>query len=216
MPARKKLTPPSPPVVRTNNGIPVHCKFDKLVEAAALIANPKNYRQHPASQVARLKALVEANGWRRAIVVSSLSGLIITGHGAMTAGVAMDDTVPVEYQHFSSPEEEARHLIADNKASEGAQNDDAALSALLKEISELTPAVVGMDSKEFDRLLKSAEDLAAGEEAPPEKRQAVSYTLKFDDKAQRDAWNAWLRKLKAELPDLPSAAARIMFAVSRQ
>ncbi len=222
MPTRKKLPPPPPSPASTNGGIRILCKYDQLMTSAELQANPQNYRRHPVSQLERIKSAIIANGWRRAVVVSRQSGMIVTGHGAANAAGLMDDNIPVEFQDFATPVEETRHMVADNKASDGGENDDAVLSALMKELAEmepLAPESLAMDARELELLLKSAEDLANPKEKTPPKASTGNsspvYELVFDDKEQQATFHAWLRRLKSELPDIRTIAARVIFAITR-
>jgi len=83
----------SPPPVRILGGMMaeplVKCAYDKLVPTVELRPNPKNYRQHPKKQIQLIGDIIAKTGWRRPVTVSTLSGLIVKGHGAHAAAVAM-------------------------------------------------------------------------------------------------------------------------------
>jgi hypothetical protein len=125
--------------------IPVHCKFDKLEPVEKLKPNPRNPRTHPAEEIASLARIIKETGWRRAIVVSKRSGLIVRGHGAVQAARLLDCPVPVELQNFKSQAEEHAHMIADNRLAELAAWNDAQLADVLKELDYETKALSGYD-----------------------------------------------------------------------
>lgn len=194
----------------TPTGIPIHCLFDKMIPAKELTANPKNYRKHPDSHVQKLCGIIRENGWRKPVVVSRLSGLIVTGHGATLAGMAMDDSVPVEYQDFASAAAEKRALVADNKASDGAKDDDAILAQLLKELEGVTPDGIGMTLKEMEELTAIANGTSTPKGSTRSTPKAViSYNLIFDNLGQQERFYAAVNSVKESRPDLATFAARL-------
>ncbi|NLH01169.1 MAG: ParB N-terminal domain-containing protein [Clostridiales bacterium] len=77
--------------------IPVFCAFDKLVEIDDLKPNPKNPNQHPQEQIALLAHIIQEQGWRAPVTVSTLSGFVVRGHGRlMAAKLAGCEKVPVD------------------------------------------------------------------------------------------------------------------------
>lgn len=194
---------------QTPGGIPVHCRFDKLMPATELQRNPKNYRQHPASQIRVLAGLIRQNGWRKPVVVSDRSGLIITGHGSTMAAISMQDSVPVEFQHFTDEAAENAAMIGDNKATEGAKDDEAALAALIKELGGINPEAVGMGADELERLTAMANGTATPKAPRAPGKSVISYNLIFDTLDQQQRFYDLLTKLKKDHPDLTTIASRI-------
>ena len=123
-------TPPTPSAPL------VFCAYTRLVDVAELKPNPRNPKRHPRRQL-EVYAKILAGGWRRPIVVSNRSGLIVKGHGAYEAArdVLKADIVPVDYQEYTSDEAELADLLADNKLAELAENDENALAELLGELT---------------------------------------------------------------------------------
>lgn len=140
------------------SGILVHCAFHEMRPAGELVPHPKNANTHPAKQLDRYEAVVVGNGWRRAVVVSRRSGVIIKGHGAVAMAARRGWEVPVEYQEYSSEKEELRDLVADNKLAELAETDDEKLRALLTAVDAEELALTGFDAGELERLLREAEE----------------------------------------------------------
>lgn len=68
-------------------GIPVFCAFDKIVPVGEVKPNPKNPNQHPEEQIDLLAKIIQAQGWRAPVTVSTLSGLVVRGHGRLMAAI---------------------------------------------------------------------------------------------------------------------------------
>jgi hypothetical protein len=103
-------------------------KFD-WVDPKTLKPNPKNPNKHSPEQIRRLVKLIKAYGWRHPLIVSNQTGLVIVGHGrlsaALQAGILQ---VPVHYQDFKDESEEYGFMVADNGISEWAELDLAAIN----------------------------------------------------------------------------------------
>jgi len=120
---------------QTAADIPVHCRDCEMVDVADLVPYPGNPNKHPDEQIALLAKIIRARGWRHPVIVSTLSGRVVAGHGRIQAarllGVA---TVPVERQAFGSEAEEHEFLLSDNRLAELAERDGALLKDLLEQL----------------------------------------------------------------------------------
>lgn len=117
------------------DGVPVFCAHDAIVDAAALVPNPKNPNNHPDSQVQLLGRIIRSAGWRQPITVSTRSGFIVKGHGRLAAALLEGmKEVPVDYQAYASEAEEYADLIADNRLAELADLDQKMLAEIFAEI----------------------------------------------------------------------------------
>ena len=114
--------------------IPVFCAFDKIVPVEELKPNPKNPNRHPKDQVELLSRVIEAQGWRQPVKVSTRSGLIVSGHGRYEAALLLGCPVPVDFQSYPSEEDELADLLADNRIAEMAEMDNAMLRDLFAEL----------------------------------------------------------------------------------
>lgn len=114
--------------------IPVFCAFDKIVPLEELKPNPKNPNHHPQNQVELLARVIEAQGWRQPVKVSTRSGLIVSGHGRYEAALHLGCPVPVDFQSYPSDEDELADLLADNRIAEMAEMDNAMLRDLFAEL----------------------------------------------------------------------------------
>lgn len=114
--------------------IPVYCAFDKIVPLEELKPNPKNPNKHPQDQVELLARVIEAQGWRQPVKVSTRSGLIVSGHGRYEAALLLDCPVPVDFQSYPSDEDELADLLADNRISEMSEMDETLLRELFADL----------------------------------------------------------------------------------
>ena len=142
-------------------GIPVYCAFDEVVSIEEIKPNPKNPNTHPPEQIEILAKVIREQGWRAPVTVSTLSGLVVRGHGRVMAAQLLElDAVPVDYQHYNSPEEEAADLVADNRIAELSEIDDAILAELLADVDldSIDIALTGYTDELLAELTESVMD----------------------------------------------------------
>lgn len=199
----------------TAGGVAIRCHFDKLVRASELTPHDKNTKIHPPEKVLRIRRLIRKAGHRRAVVVSKLSGKIVKGHcrwkGALNDD---DDELPVEYQQYRNKAEELADLAADNFAADGSDDDEANLLDIVRELGgiECDGDILGMEPEEFAKIL---EHLDPDKKAPaPKREKSRNYNIEFDDATQKEAWLAFLARLKADMPE-QSIGERLMEAIAR-
>jgi DNA modification methylase len=119
----------------TAGAIPVFCAYDKLVNPLDLRGNPRNPNKHPKEQIKLLAHIIQSQGWRAPITVSTRSGFIVRGHGRLDAALNFGaELVPVDYQNYANEAEEWADLIADNRLSELAETDNVTLADLIAEM----------------------------------------------------------------------------------
>lgn len=186
------------------SGVPVFCAFTKIVPAGELKPYPGNWNRHPARQLDRYELVVmgdgnrPGNGWRRSIVVSSLSGCITKGHGAWQMALRRGLDVPVEMQDYRNRAEEIRDLVADNKLSDLAEGDDAALMKLLSELDSGDLGFSAVTSEELERLLAES-DIPEGEFPITAKLgESYDYVLIFTTNATEFAFLQGLLGIRPE------------------
>ena len=142
------MTDHSPKARTLANGIEVWCSFDKLVPVGELKPNPRNPNTHPQRQIELLAKNIRYFGWRQTITVSKLTGLIVSGHGRLMAAKQLGvEVVPVDYQDFSSENDELAVLVADNRLAE--------LSTV--DLNELEKIASEWKSIDFDTILAGFE-----------------------------------------------------------
>jgi len=157
----------------TKSPIPVHCAHTDLANPRDMKPNPLNPKRHGARKLALYAKIIREGGWRRAIVVSRRSGLIVSGHGAWLAAFheLKADAVPVDLQDFASAEVENAAMLADNWLAESLAEYDQDLTAEV--VADLRAA--GFDL-ELAGIIASIDDSAADElkkmDIPPMPRMA--------------------------------------------
>ena len=142
---------------RTTAGeIPVFCAFDKLINPKDLVGNPRNPNQHPKTQIKLLSHIIQSQGWRAPITVSTRSGFIVRGHGRLAAALDFGaESVPVDYQNYSSEAEEWADLIADNRLSELSEIDNVKIADLIAEMDtgEIPVILTGYDETDIENII---------------------------------------------------------------
>lgn len=131
----------------------VYC-VGEMVEIDKVIPNPMNANVHPDEQIKMLAGILRVNGWREAIVVSKLSGMVVKGHGRLlTAKFLKLKKVPVEYQEYRDEQSELADLIADNRIAQHSYVDALGLGKLLKKLSSKDHEHLGYTQEEVDLFL---------------------------------------------------------------
>lgn len=140
-------------------GIPVFCAFDNIVDLADMKPNPKNPNNHPDDQIELLAKIIKAQGWRAPVTVSTLSGMIVRGHGRYMAAKLIGCPVPVDYQHYDSEESELADLVADNRIAELSDLDNKMLADIFREIelSDMQLEISGYSDDEVANILSGIE-----------------------------------------------------------
>lgn len=166
--------------------IPVYCAFDKIEDIGNIKPNPKNPNKHPEEQIELLAKIIEAQGWRAPVTVSTLSGLVVRGHGRLMAAQHLRlESVPVDYQNYNSPDEELADLVADNRISELAEIDKAMLSDIFSDINfdMIDADVFGYSADEIDAINEAlAEDIEMKIDDISSKSEVCTHTLRLDKK----------------------------------
>jgi hypothetical protein len=176
------------------SGVPVHCHFDKIIPSADLKPYPGNWRKHPPRQLDRYERVIcgdgakPGNGWRRSIVVSSLSGCITKGHGAWQMATRRVLDVPVEFQAYQNRAEEIRDLVADNKLADLAEDDETALQKLLSELDASELELAAVTSDELERLIAESDIPEAEFPITAKLGESYDYALIFTTNATEFAF----------------------------
>lgn len=122
------------------------------VDPTKLIANPLNWRKHPASQNRAIEGALDGVGWVQQVVVNKATGKMIDGHARVALAVKRGEaTVPVLYVNLTADEERAVLASLDPIASL-AVADSAKLLAVTADLSTGNPT--------FDAFLREQHDAA--------------------------------------------------------
>lgn len=138
----------------------VECAHDELVQIKDLKPFESNENAHSREQIERLAKILHYQGFRKPIIVSKRSGYVVTGHGTLEAATFNGwIDVPVSYQDFDSPEQEAAHRIADNGIQSWSQLDLSLVNIELGEMGpDFDPELLGIKGFELelaDRPIKA-------------------------------------------------------------
>jgi DNA modification methylase len=131
-----------------------------------------NARIHDADQIARIAASIARFGWTVPALVDE-RGVLVAGHGRLLAArhLGLKEVPVIRLDHLTDAEARA-YRIADNKLTEIAGWDEAALAAELERLGEdgFDLSLTGFDEEEIGRLLDGLGDGAdeTGEDQVPE------------------------------------------------
>lgn len=96
----------------------------RVVPIDSIKPNPRNPNRHSIDQIKRLSKIIMYSGFRQPLVVSNLSGFLISGHGRLEAAKSLGmKEVPVIYEDFEDEAMEFQHLTADNSIASWAELD---------------------------------------------------------------------------------------------
>jgi ParB-like chromosome segregation protein Spo0J len=162
----------------------VFCAYDKITVLERLKEHPGNPNKHPPEQIKLLAHIIAVSGWRNPIVVSNRSGLITKGHARLYAARALKaKTAPVDYQDYTSEQEEIADMIADNRIAELAEMDRAMLRDLAEQIDDgqFDMDLTGFDRQALEELMTATmpESDADAEPQIDKATEATGCTKKF-------------------------------------
>lgn len=186
------------------DGIEVWCSYDKLVKIEELIPHPKNPNTHPQNQIKILAQNIRYHGWRHPIVVSKLSGYIVAGHGRLEAAQELGvSIVPVEYQDFSSEDNELAVLVGDNRLAELSSLDLNSLSEIVSQFKndDFDTILAGYDATDLEALLNGNQDDKFDDEDEKELSesevtiQAGNYRFRIS----QEEFGKWIDELKQKV-----------------
>ncbi len=100
-----------------------------------LVANPANWRTHPAAQRNALRGSLGTVGWVQQVLVNQRTGHVVDGHARIEEALSRNEpSVPVLYVDLE-PEEEALVLATLDPIGAMAERDGEKLEALLAEVT---------------------------------------------------------------------------------
>ena len=156
----------------------------RLLPLVSLKDHPRNYRSHPADQLAHLVASIEAHGLYRNIVVAR-DLTILAGHGiAAAARIAGLKSVPCAVLELDPDEPRALKVLAgDNGVQHLAEDDDRALADMLRQIQETDPT--GLLGTGYDEtMLATLAGLVGIEDVPDFGPVGIDEQGRLDQKAR--------------------------------
>lgn len=128
------------------------------VAPSELVANPANWRGHPANQRAALSQVLGEVGWVQNVIVNQRTGRLIDGHLRLELAIERaEEAMPVVYVDLSEDEERRMLLTLDPLAGMAEANAEA-LAALLEGQADGNDAI----SKMLNQAAKEAGIKKAG------------------------------------------------------
>lgn len=118
------------------------------VDIDSIQPDPANSRLHGERNLAQIKASLERFGQQKPIVVDARN-IVIAGNGQLAAAKSLGWTQIDIVRTQLTGTEAAAYAIADNRASEFAQWDDAALLATLEQLDEGLQGIAGFTTDEI-------------------------------------------------------------------
>jgi hypothetical protein len=113
-------------------------------DPAQLLANPRNWRRHPAEQREALRGSLDTVGWVAQILVNRTTGHVVDGHARVEEAISRGEpTVPVLYVELSV-EEEALVLATLDPIGAMAMAEQSSLAALLADLSADDPGLAAL------------------------------------------------------------------------
>jgi len=113
-----------------------------LVPADQLLANPKNYRRHPAPQREALVGSLKELGMIAPVLVNLRTGYLIDGHARVEEIMSVDPERPVPVAYVDiSPEQEAKAIAVFDRITDMAQADKETLEELLRQVETQEPGL---------------------------------------------------------------------------
>lgn len=130
------------------------------VYVPSLRSHPKNPNKHTPEQITRLAKIIKELGFRHPIIVSNLSGCIVSGHGRLEALKELGwDYVPVQFQDFKDEAEEYAVLVSDNAISDWSNLDLAQVNNDFHEFGDelFDIELLGIESFQMDPPMTETE-----------------------------------------------------------
>lgn len=140
-------------------------------DPAQLLANPQNFRLHPAHQKEALNGVLNEIGWIQEVIVNTTTGHLIDGHLRVELAMQRGEKVPVKYVELTQQEERIA-LASIDPISALATQDQAMLDQLIEDIGtvhddSLSEFLDSLMSDASDQLEEVEEDgLIDDDEAP--------------------------------------------------
>jgi len=126
-----------------------------------------------------LATIIQGQGWRESIKISTRSGLVVKGHCRLLAAeFAGLEAAPVELQDYESDEAEWADLVADNRIAELAEIDTPKLKDLLQELDTgaIAMELTGFTPADLEQLMTATVPPGDGGENPYSKNiQSPTY-----------------------------------------
>ena len=131
----------------------------KVIPIDQVKEHEKNSNRHPIEQIVALTNQIEFQGFRVPLIISNLSGKLVSGHCRSSVAKKLGmQVVPVIYQDFATEAQEYAFLTADNAISEWSKLDFA---AIYNDIDDLDLGDLDLLGIENFKLPDAVEDIVS-------------------------------------------------------
>ena len=116
--------------------IEIKCAYDELVDPRILKekAHPKNANEHSQEQIERMALVLQYQGWRNPVRLSTRSDFITAGHMRIDAAIFLGlDEIPVDNQDYLDEDQEVADINADNELARWATTNYAKVNSYVKD-----------------------------------------------------------------------------------
>lgn len=136
----------------------VMCAYDKIQEILSITPNPKNPNKHPENQIERLAKIIDFQGQRSPIVISTRSGFVVKGHGRLEAIKLLGWThAAVDYQDYENEAQEWADIVADNAIASWAELDLDMIKFEMMELPDLPIEMLGIEDFKLEPVSMDGE-----------------------------------------------------------
>jgi ParB-like chromosome segregation protein Spo0J len=177
--------------------------------AENLVANPHNYRLHPADQWEVLRDSLKENGWVQALIENKRTGYLLDGHLRAQLAVELGiQKVPVLVVDVD-PADEAKILVCLDPIAAMAGTEEAALKELIEAIETESEPIRLM----MDELLANATEVEVPDDAEKEKEEkkrtrrvllqrARQLLRRFETEGRKHPEERWLDRAAEQMRDV--------------
>jgi hypothetical protein len=131
-------------------------RADKIQEVLIddIVPHPKNVNRHPEEQIERLSKIIQYQGFRDPLIISNLSGFLVSGHGRLSAAKKLGmKTLPVIFQDFESEEQEYAALVSENTIALWADLDLSQIHVDLQSLDGFDIDLLGIKDFQFETIV---------------------------------------------------------------
>ena len=140
-----------------------------LVKTDSIVPNERNRNRHDENQINQLCKIIKYQGFRIPLIVSNLSGKLVSGHGRLLAAKQLGlQEVPVIYQDFEDAEQEFLAGVSDNAIASQAELDLPSIHVDIQEMGPFDLDLLGVKDFQFEPDPEIQGDADAVPETPKE------------------------------------------------
>ena len=147
----------------------INCSYKELIalDDPRIIPHPKNPNVHPDKQIERLAKIIEYQGQRSPIVISTRSGFITKGHGRLAAIKKLGwENIAVDFQDYENDAMEWSDIVADNAIAEWATLDKDLIIGELETL-DLDIELLGIEDFDMQKVGEvDMPELPSGDKQP--------------------------------------------------